>query len=181
MGRQMKYPMVYPDANGQSSAQAAWDFLLYNQGSAPEACMVWFENELERVSSVRVAKSVAKSNNKSSVERADWQGYANIELGPNDKLAIRGGVLDGESVLDIIGDMLGTGHKVAMTYDPDKDTVTAAATGVYKTCKNAGYTLTCFARTVTDVLTVLAYKHEVIAKGDWSKFTRIKREADDLG
>lgn len=179
--RQMQYPKHYPTANPVNTRQAAWDFLLLNQSTAKEACCLWFVNELERVVYIRMARAQKQQPQKSALERADWTGYANIDLSSEDRLAIKGGVLDGESVLDIIGDMLGTGHKVALTYDREKDTVTAAATGAYTYCKNAGLTLTCFARNITDVLTVLAYKHEVIAKGSWSAYARAKRDVDDLG
>lgn len=128
-----------------------------------------------------MARAAAKNKENPKIAKADWIGYANIDLSPDDKFAIKGGILDGESVLDIIGDMLGTGHKVALSYDPQKDTVTAAATGVYTHCKNAGLTLTCFARSLTDVLTVLAYKHDAVAKGDWAPFVRGQRQVDDIG
>lgn len=126
----------------------------------------------------------SKAKNQTTNDRmrkADWIGYANIDLSAEDKQAVKGGILDGESVLDIIGDMLGTGHKVALSYDPEKDTISIAATGIYAHCKNAGLTLTCFARNITDALTVLAYKHDVVSKGDWTKFVRAKQERDDLG
>jgi len=127
------------------------------------------------------AKEAKKSGKKLTSDKATWTGFANIDLTAEDKEAIKGGVLDGDSVLDICGNMLGTGHKIALSYDPEKDTITAAATGVYTYCKNAGLTLTCFARTITDVLTVLAYKHDVVAKEDWTSFVRGKRQADDIG
>jgi len=181
MSRPMQYPKHYPSHPATNTRRAAWDFLLLNQGTAAEACVLWFSNELERVVTIRMARAAAKKDQVKSLERADWTGYANIDLSAEDKQAIKGGVLDGESVLDIVGDMLGTGHKVALTYDREKDTVSAAATGVYTYCENAGLTLTCFARNITDVLTVLAYKHEVIAKGKWGAFARAKRDVDDLG
>lgn len=181
MGRQQIYPDYYPTGPYATEAAAAWDFLLGNQARAAEACIVWLHSEFDRVGRVRMARNVQKSNNKAKIEKADWKGYANVDLSPEDKQAIRGGILDGESVLEIIGEMLGTGHKVALTYDREKDTVTAAATGVYTYCKNAGYTLTCFGRSLASVLEVLAYKHEVVTKGDWSAFISRGREYDDIG
>lgn len=181
MGRQAKYPMFYPTAAGQSSDQMAWDFLLGNQDLAPEACLVWFENETERVGTIRMARKNAGRNNQGGLVRADWIGYANIPLSDDDKAAIRGGVLDGQTILLIIGNMLGDGHKLSLSYDPDKGTVAAAVTGVFKICQNAGLTMTSYARSVTDVLAVVAYKHEVVAKGEWTKFVQRKLEDSDIG
>ncbi len=181
MGRQTKYPDYYPTDGTLSRSAAAWDFLLGNQGKATEACILWLHNEFGRVGSIRMAGNAARSKNKGKIQKAEWKGYANIDLSEGDKQAIRGGILDGESVLDIIGDMLGTGHKIAITYDSEKDTVSAAATGVYAHCQNAGYTLTCFGRSLTSVLEVLAYKHEIISKGNWSQWVTGKREYDDIG
>jgi len=181
MAYQLKYPKYYPEQRGRKPAAVAWDFLSGNQDHAPEACVSWLTNEFERVGHVRMAKHAQNKTSKPKIERADWKGYANIDLSTEDKEAIRGGVLDGESVLDIIADILGEGHKIALTYDREKDTVTVAATGVYTYCRNAGYTLTCFGRTLTQVLTVLAYKHDVVAKRDWSRFVNTVRQVDDIG
>lgn len=128
-----------------------------------------------------MARNQARRGNRDRIQKADWTGYANIDLSAEDKQAIQAGVLDGESVLEIISEMLGTGHKVTLSYDPEKDTVTAAATGVYRHCQNAGLTLTSFARDLTAVLTVVAYKHQQIAKGDWKPFTSAKRDQSDIG
>jgi len=181
MARQMIYPYYYPTSLHMNVRALAWDFLLGNESKATEACVLWLENEFERCENILMARHAGKSKQTDRIERADWVGYANIDLSAEDKLSVKGGVLDGESVLDIISEMLGTGHKISFTHDPEKDTVTAAATGVYKHCKNAGLTLTCFARSLSDVLTVMAYKHDVIAKGDWSSFTRPQRNVDDIG
>lgn len=156
-------------------------FLCLNEDSAPEALVQWFQSECNRLENISMARQAKKTGNGGDNGKADWTGFANIDLSAEDKAAIRGGVLDGDSVLEIIADMLGTGHKLSLSYDPQKDTVTGAVTGAYKNCKNAGLTCTSFARTITDVLTVIAYKHEVVAKGDWTKFVSRRADPDELG
>lgn len=181
MARQIVYPDYYPEHAARSSHASAWDFLLGNQTKATEACILWLLNEFNRTENVNMAKNAAKRDSGKTTERADWKGYANIDLSPDDKQAVKGGILDGESVLDILAEIIGTGHKISLTHDREKDTITCAVTGVYSNCRNAGYTLTSFARTLGDALTVTAYKHEIVAKGDWSKFVRGTRQTDDIG
>lgn len=181
MGRQMRYPDFYPTVQGSSDRWSAWAFLLGNQVKAPEACALWLENEFERVSKTAMVRKLKEKGIKGSFQRADWKGFANIDLTEKDKDAVRGGILDGETVLGIFADILGTGHKVTISYDPDRDTTSLAITGAYTHCPNAGLTFTSFARDISSVMTVAAYKHEVIAKGDWSKFVSKIRQEDDLG
>jgi len=181
MGRQLPYP-VFPSAGSYApTVPEAWVFLFHNEKRAPELAAAWLNNEFNRLEIKAMAKRANKQGTTVSREKADWTGFANIDLSAEDKAAIRGGVLDGESVLDICADILGSGHKIALSYDREKDTTTVAATGVYRDCVNAGLTLTCFARSLTDAITVLAYKHEVVAKGDWRPFVRAARPIDDIG
>lgn len=181
MARQMTYPRHYPSGEFESERQAAWVFMCLNEDTATEAIVQWFNSECNRLEYINMARHAAKNKGQGDNGKAEWTGFANIDLSADDKAAIRGGLLDGDSVLEIISDMLGTGHKLTLSYDPQRDTVTGAVTGVYKNCQNAGLTCTSFARSVTDVLTVIAYKHEVVAKGNWSKFVSKRGPADELG
>ena len=181
MERQMKYTSVYPSGPFETTRQAAWAFLCLNQATAPEALVQWFQSECKRLEHISMARQAKKTGGVGNNDKAEWTGFANIDLSAEDKHAIKGGVLDGDSILAIIADMLATGHKLALSYDPQKDTVTGSVTGVYKNCKNAGLTLTSFARSITDVLAVIAYKHEVVAKGDWTKFISRRSDPDELG
>lgn len=181
MGRQYAYPNVYPSDASMNGAQAAWVFLCSNYGRAPELVIAWFENECDRLERWTMAKRGNKNGDKQPTYKADWKGFANIDLSAEDKAAIKGGIFDGEAVLDILSEIVGTGHKITVSYDRDKDTVSASVTGIYSHCKNAGLTFTSFARTLPDVLTVVAYKHEVVAKGNWSPFISRGREVDDIG
>lgn len=181
MARQMAYPKYYPTGPFTSDRAACWDFLLLNQATAKEACVLFMAYSIDRLEHVYMAGKGKGKNIQGGTEKAAWTGFANIDLSEKDKDAIRGGILDGDAVLDIITDMLATGHKIALSYDPERDTVTCAATGAYKRSKNAGLTVTSFGRDVTSALMVTAYKHEVVAKGDWSAFVRQSRPVDDLG
>lgn len=181
MARQMNYPRRYPSGEFESERQAAWVFMCLNEDTAPEAIVQWFNSECNRLEHISMARQAAKTKGQGNHDKAEWAGFANIDLSAEDKAAIRGGILDGDSILEIIADMLGTGHKLTLSYDPQRDTVTGAVTGVYKNCKNAGLTFTSFARSVTDVLAVIAYKHDVVAKGDWTKFVNKRSASDELG
>lgn len=181
MARQMVYPKYYPQGDFGTTRKQAWDFLRLNQDTATEAIVVWFNSECKRVGYNAMAKNAKAQGKATASDKADWVGFANVDLTPDDKKAIAGGVLDGDAVLDIIADMLATGHKLTINFDAQRDTVQGSVTGVYKSCKNAGLTMTSFARDVTGLLTVIAYKQDVVTRGDWSKFVQHKRDVEDFG
>lgn len=181
MARQMIYPRHYPVDDFASERERAWAFLCLNQRTATEAIVQWFNSECERVGFSRMARTDKSGKRSVTSDKAEWTGFANVDLSPDDKHAIAGGVLDGDAVLDIIADMLATGHKLTVTYDAQRDTVQGSVTGVYKSCKNAGLTMTSFARDLSSLLTVIAYKQDVVTKGDWSKFVQRRRDTEDFG
>ena len=181
MARKMIYPKHYPVGDFSSERAKAWAFLCLNEDTATEAIVQWFNSECERVGFSRMAKTNKAGVRAVTNDKAEWTGFANVDLSADDKAAIAGGVLDGDAVLDIIADMLATGHKLTINYDAQRDTVQGSVTGVYKSCKNAGLTMTSFARDVTGLLTVIAYKQDVVTKGDWSKFVQRKRDIEDFG
>jgi len=181
MARQIVYPLYYPSDQALTTRQACWAFLCLNQHIAAEALVLFMNNEFNRLESVAMAKTSRKPTSQGLTDKAAWQGFANIELEQKDKDAISGGVLDGDAVLEIMADILGTGHKIALAYDPERDTVSCAVTGAYARCRNAGLTMTSFARDITTALLVAAYKHEVIAKGDWSRFVKASKPKEDFG
>lgn len=181
MARQAVYPAIYPSNPALNTRQACWEFLRLNEYNAREALVLFMNNEFNRLESVAVARSSRKNVPGKLTEKATWTGFANIELEQKDKDAIAGGILDGDAVLEIMGDMLGEGHKIALSYDPERDTVSCAATGAYERCRNAGLTMTSFAKDITTALLVMAYKHDVIAKGNWQPFVRTSRPKEDFG
>lgn len=181
MARQAIYPGHYPSNPALNTRQACWEFLCLNQHNAKEALTLFMNNEFNRLESIKMARSSRKPVTEKLTQKANWTGFANIDLEQKDKDAIEGGILDGEAVLEILGDMLGEGHKIALSYDPERDTVSCAATGHYERCRNAGLTMTSFARDITTALLVLAYKHDVIAKGVWAGYVKTAKPKEDFG
>lgn len=181
MARQSVYPAIYPSNPALNTREACWEFLCLNQHNAREALVLFMNNEFNRLENVAMAKSSRKTVPGKVNEKATWTGFANIELQQKDKDAIAGGILDGDAVLEIMGDMLAEGHKIALSYDPERDTVSCAATGHYERCRNAGLTMTSFARDITTALLVMAYKHEVIAKGVWAGYVKTAKPKEDFG
>lgn len=177
----MIYPDKYPTGPYESERQACWDFLCLNQTKATEAVVQFMNSEFKRVGYIAMARGQKKKAVANGSEKAEWSGFANIDLTADDKAAINGGILDGEAVLEIMTEMLTEGHKISLSYDMQRDTVSCSVTGAYKMSKNAGLTCTSFARDVTTALLVMAYKHEVVAKGDWRPFVRESRPKEDFG
>lgn len=181
MARQNKYPDYYPTDPSLTPRQASWDFVFGNQHKAPEMVIVYLEAEFTRLENIIMARATAKKKTNVQNAKATWTGFANIDLSAKDKDAIRGGLLDGDRVLEIFHDMLAMGHKVSLNYDPDRDTVSCAVTGAYERCPNAGLTMTSFGADIVTAMMVAAYKHEIVAKGNWSSFVSRKPESEDFG
>jgi len=181
MARQSVYPAIYPSNPALNTREACWEFLCLNQHNAREVLVHFMNNEFNRLENIAMARNAKKNTPPGITEKASWSGFANIDLEEKDKAAIAGGILDGDAVLEIMGDMLSEGHKIALSYDPERDTVSCAVTGAYSRCQNAGLTMTSFARDITTALLVMAYKHDVIAKGNWQPFVRTAKPKEDFG
>jgi len=181
MARQSVYPAIYPTNPVLNTRQACWEFLCLNQHNAKEALTLFMNNEINRLESIAMARKATKNTTPDGLRKAAWTGFANIQLSEKDKEAIRGGILDGDTVLAIFAAMLADGHKVTLSYDPERDTVNLAVTGQYEFCENAGLTMTSFSRDITSAMEVAAYKHEIIAKGNWAKFVQTARPKEDFG
>lgn len=172
-----------------NSVQAVWDgfgfpsfaaFLFHQEKHCLRGTIEYVNYELGRLYQMANRSSGKQGKAASKSIGGDWQGFANVPLDEADRGVLRSGSYDFVAGLEDIRSLLASGHKVSLSLNPDSGSVTASATGVRNDCPNKGYTLTAFANDVTDALTVLAYKHQVKAKGTWAKFAAPKND-DDFG
>lgn len=134
--------------------------------------------ELRRLYLVANRRKNRGQRNANTSGQGDWKGFINIPLSDDHKNLIRTGAFSLDEGLETIREMLAEGHKISVSLNREQNSVTAAATGVGEHCPNEGYTLSAFAADFTDAITVLAFKHTVIAKGDWSAFRQMKEDSD---
>jgi hypothetical protein len=135
--------------------------------------MFWFNNECERIYEMARRNKQGNSSSGSQTRGDAWKGFININLMSDDKARIQRGVLSGDETLEIIRQMLAQGHKISLSHDKQRNSIAAAATGVREDCPNKGYTLTAFARDISDALTVLAFKHRIIAGDVWTSVSSV--------
>lgn len=156
----------------------AWAFLFWAEQRSLTATQDYLNFEFGRM--YRMANR-GKNNRAQAAQRSSgdgWKGFANIPLSAHDKKAVLEAVYGHNDAHECMREMLATGHKFSFTFDKDRGVCTASATGVGDHCPNKGWTLTAFAKDWTDALLVLAYKHDVIAKGDWTSYQTVKEDAD---
>lgn len=155
-----------PVAMGRGRRAALW-FLRENYNVDPFFIALWFEMEVERVVAMAAKKQNKKGGFGGQSGNSSWRGFANINLTTADKEQIKSGVIDNDLMWDIILSLGVNGHKVTLTCDREKNQWIASATGQADDCPNLGFSLTAHATDPIKALTVLCYKHEFIAKGEW--------------
>lgn len=137
----------------------------------------WLNIEFERIHA-KMARKSGGSQQTPTRGSDGWIGFANIEVEPAHRDALQQGVYSLEDAFEVFGEMLAHGHKISVSSNKDTGSITVAATGISDACPNRGYTLSAFASDITRAIIVLAYKHEVIAKGKWSSVAKTRSEGD---
>lgn len=110
-----------------------------------------------------------------------WRGFVRCELDAEARERCKDAIAElsfdavVEWMLLEIGD-----YKFSFSYDPEKDTATAAMSGTrFGNPDHDGYTLTAQARTVEAAGVVLMYKHREILNGNWNMEAQsTEREVD---
>lgn len=113
-----------------------------------------------------MARKIAEDKKKEK-KRAEFRGFANVELSLEEKSEGKAWIQDNEAVTVEIDEMMASGYKVTV--------VKSEATGGYQAtafCSddkspNAGYILSAFAPSWYDALCMLTYKHAIVCEGVW--------------
>jgi len=128
-----------------------------------------------------VAKGYVKPNGKSKPKRAAWQGFVDIDLGPDHKDAIRDLSTDPLDVMGLVAELVEEGYKVSLSNDSAHNSYICAITQTDPGQPNAGYTLSGRGSTLEKAINSVAYKHFTLADGGWWKNVPAAAAWDDVG
>lgn len=102
---------------------------------------------------------------------AAWGGFINIRLSDTDKEQFSvwwaSNPSEGGRILD---DLVGAGVKFGLSYDAPNQCYVATITGALVEGSNERYCVTTRAGSLVEVVALMAWKHAILAKGDYGSF-----------
>lgn len=125
-----------------------------------------------------MAKRVKEANGK-ELKKADFKGFANVELTLEEKAEMREWIKNIENVQVELDEMLASLYKLSVVKSEAMGSYQATAYGQDAKGVNAGLILSAFAPHWWDALACLAYKHAIKCEGIWG--TTADSEADMWG
>lgn len=113
-----------------------------------------------------MAKNV-KAANKKELKKAEFVGFANVELNADEKAEMRQWILETEQVQVELDEMLASLYKVSVQKSEALGSYQATAFCMDAKSPNAGLILSAYAPHWWDAMACLAYKHAVKCEGIW--------------
>ena len=102
---------------------------------------------------------------------AAWGGFINIRLSDTDKEQFGFWVLENPAEGGVIlDDLVCAGVKFGLSYDAPNQCYVATITGALVEGSNERYCVTTRAGTLSEVIALVAWKHAILAKGDYGSF-----------
>lgn len=130
------------------------------------------------VNTERLRRNIMASKKVSS-EKAEFKGFANVELTIEQKDAMRVWIREEEEVALAIENLIASGHKITVVHNEANGAYQASAFCTYLKSKNAGMILSAFAPHWYDAIACLCFKHYVVCNGGiWKPDT--PQDASDL-
>jgi len=114
-----------------------------------------------------MAKKIAEAKGKTPKKKAEFKGFANVELTMEQKTEMKEWIARNDDVMVELDEMAASGYK--MGYQKSEATGGYQATAFCQDPEsvNAGFILSAFAPHWYDALACLAYKHAVVCDGVW--------------
>jgi len=111
--------------------------------------------------------------------KVKWQGFVNIYLTPQDKIAIKAELMQEEEVLHFLDQMACNGYKVSTSYSPSGGFFSVTLYGNHVENPNAGWAMTLRHSDLLTAYTALSFAHEHKSDlGDWVGKEESKDELD---
>nr|CRY95062.1 hypothetical protein [uncultured prokaryote] len=110
-------------------------------------------------------KGVTKSQPAATNER--WTTFVEITLDGHSKEDITTAFPTVDDVHDVVTDMLTEGYRFSFTHNKQNDAIIVSVTSKDENSPNFGCTFTSFAGDWFTALRVAAYKHVIVAEGQW--------------
>ena len=125
------------------------------------------QEELYRLALLLPGENMAKQTQKKSVQ---WRGFKDVKLTDAQRDAYEHWDAEDGDVYLLLASAVASGFKFTMSYNGSNDTYTATLTGQDAAPPAAqGYSLSAFAPDFYNACRTLAYKHDLILEGDWSR------------
>lgn len=113
-----------------------------------------------------MAKKIAAAKGK-EVKKAEFKGFANIELSLEQKGEMREWIRNVDSVQVELDEMFASLYKITAMRSEATGGYQATAFCTDPSSPNAGYILSAFAPHWWDAMACLAFKHAVVCEGIW--------------
>lgn len=123
--------------------------------------------------------SAVKKHNKKELKKAEFVGFANVELNVDEKAEMREWIKDVDAVQVELDEMIASLYKISIIKSEATGSYQATAFAQDAKSVNAGLILSAHAPHWWDALCCLAYKHAVKCEGVWGSDT--DAEADLWG
>ena len=154
----------------QQEARDCWDlsveFPHFMAQDQPDAALR-VEVKIAEISDYLSGDKMAKQTQKKSVQ---WRGFKDVRLSDAQRDAYEHWDAEDGDVYLLLASAVASGFKFTMSYNGSNDTYTATLTGQDAAPAAAqGYSLSAFAPDFYNACRTLAYKHDLILEGDWSK------------
>lgn len=114
-----------------------------------------------------MAKKIAVANGKDPKKKAEFKGFANVELSIDQKSEMKEWIGRNEEVMVELDEMTASGYKMGFQRSEATGGYQATAFCQDPSSPNAGYILSAFAPHWFDALACLAFKHAIICEGVW--------------
>jgi len=116
--------------------------------------------------SYTMAKKIAENKGKTK-KKAEFKGFANVDLSPDEKAEMKEWIRDLEAVHIELDEMAAAGYKFSVARSEAMNSYQATAFCQDSDSPNAGYILSAFAPHWLDALGCVAYKHAIKCEGIW--------------
>lgn len=112
-------------------------------------------------------KGKAPATNKTAVSNASFTTFVNVNIPAHMKDGVRAYLADPQQFVTAVSDLLESGYRVGVSYDEKRDAMIASLTCRRMGDANEGKTLTAFAQTWPEAITVVLFKHFEVCNQVW--------------
>lgn len=103
--------------------------------------------------------------------KAEFRGYLNVNLSPEQEAEFDAWFAAGSFTLDMLFEVMDMGYKISFSIDDYNDGISVAIYAKSTKLPWAGWTLTAWAATIEEAAAYVFFKHHFVANQDWEQFT----------
>jgi hypothetical protein len=155
---------------------AYWDDRFVQDGARALSSFLYFYrykhtpgylSVLNRGLHTMATKGKAPASNKTAASNTSFTTFINVSVPAHMKDAVRGYLADPAVFVTAVSDLLEAGYRIGCSYDDKRDAMIASLTCRKTGDANEGKTLTAFAQTWPEAITVVLFKHFEVCNQVW--------------